>query len=87
MGACGNVSDGNVEKVIALPHGLMGTQSNGNPYCGKTVTITHNGKSTTATVADKCMGCTGNSIDLSNAAFLELDSFDIGRTTAEWYFN
>ena len=65
----------------------MGTQSNGNPYCGLTITIKCNGKTTTATVVDKCMGCEGNSIDVSNAAFLELDSLDVGRTTAEWYFN
>lgn len=67
----------------------MGTQSNGNPYCGKTITIQckATGKKTTATVVDKCMGCTGYSIDLSNAAFLELDDLSVGRTTADWWFN
>jgi hypothetical protein len=89
LGACGTTNDGNTEKVVALPHGLMGTQSNGNPYCGKTITIkcTRTGKTTTATVVDKCMGCTGYSIDLSNAAFLELDTLDVGRTKATWWFN
>lgn len=89
MGACGTVNDGNVERVVALPHGLMGTQSNGNPYCGQTITIrcAATGKHTTATVVDKCMGCVGDSIDLSNAAFLELDSLGVGRTTADWWFN
>ncbi|KAG4427411.1 hypothetical protein IFR05_017106 [Cadophora sp. M221] len=87
LGACGETTDGSVEKVIALPVGLMGAQSNGNPYCGKTVTIKKGSKTTTATVVDKCMGCEGNSIDLSNAAFLELAELSIGRTTAEWWFN
>ena len=87
LGACGETTDGSVEKVIALPFGLMGAQSNGNPYCGKTVTIKKGSKTTTATVVDKCMGCIGNSIDLSNAAFLELAELSVGRTTAEWWFN
>ena len=89
LGACGITSDGDTQNVVALPHGLMGTQSNGNPYCGKTITITctTTGKTTTATVVDKCMGCDNYSIDLSNAAFLELDDLAVGRTTATWYFN
>jgi hypothetical protein len=66
----------------------MGEQSNGNPYCGRTISITCDatGKSTTATVVDKCMGCMGYSIDLSPGAFDELDSESVGRTTAHWYF-
>ncbi|KAG4427801.1 hypothetical protein IFR05_016718 [Cadophora sp. M221] len=87
LGACGVTTDGSVEKVIALPVGLMGVQSNDNPYCGKTVTIRKGSKTTVATVVDKCMGCEGNSIDLSNAAFLELADLSVGRTTAEWWFN
>lgn len=88
LGACGGTNV-NSDKIVALPHGLMGTQSNGNPYCGKTITITCDatGKSTTATVVDKCMGCDGYSIDLSPGAFDELDSESVGRTTAHWYFN
>ncbi|CAL3967262.1 unnamed protein product [Diplocarpon coronariae] len=87
LGACGTTNDGSTEKVIALPHGMMGTQSNGNPYCGMTVTIKLGSKTVQATVVDKCMGCTGNSIDLSNAAFEELADFAVGRTQATWWFN
>jgi hypothetical protein len=89
LGACGITSDGDIQNVVALPHGLMGTKSNDNPYCGKTITITciATGKTTTATVVDKCMGCDGFSIDLSNAAFLDLDDLAVGRTNATWYFN
>jgi rare lipoprotein A (peptidoglycan hydrolase) len=67
----------------------MGPLSNDNPYCGKTITITctATGKTTTAVVVDKCMGCTGYAIDLSNAAFDELDSEAVGRTPGTWYFN
>ncbi len=89
LGACGLTTDGTVDKVVALPHDLMGPLSNDNPYCGKTITITctATGKTTTAVVVDKCMGCTGYAIDLSNAAFDELDSEAVGRTPGTWYFN
>jgi expansin (peptidoglycan-binding protein) len=67
----------------------MGPLSNTNPYCGKTITIkcSSTGKTTTATVVDKCMGCNDHAIDLSNAAFLDLDELAIGRTNATWWFN
>jgi len=89
LGACGLTTDGTVDKVVALPHALMGPLSNDNPYCGKTITIkcSSTGKTTTATVVDKCMGCEDYAIDLSNAAFGDLDDFAVGRTGATWYFN
>jgi hypothetical protein len=88
LGACGLTTNGDKEMVIALPHDLMGTQSNDNPYCSKTVTISYKGTSITAKVVDKCMGCTGYSIDLSNLAFSSLRiSFNQGRVTSIWYFN
>jgi hypothetical protein len=87
LGACG-ITSTNTDKVVALPHGLMGAQSNGNPYCGRTISITceATGKTATATVVDKCMGCDNYSIDLSPGVFDELDSESVGRTTATWYF-
>lgn len=36
---------------------MMGEISNGNPFCGRKVSITANGKTVTATAVDKCMGC------------------------------
>lgn len=85
LGACG-ITSTDTEKVVALPHGLMGTKSNDNPYCGRTIAIELNGKTTTATVVDKCMGCEGHSIDLSPAAFDVLADQAVGRTQANWYF-
>lgn len=88
LGACGLTSDGASENVVALPHEFMGTQSNGNPFCGKTVTIVYGKKTVQATVVDKCMGCVGRDLDLSNAAFDGLGIAEsVGRTTADWYFN
>ncbi|KAI9054130.1 hypothetical protein LZ554_001301 [Drepanopeziza brunnea f. sp. 'monogermtubi'] len=87
LGACGFTHDGNVDKVIALPHEMMGYQSNGNPFCGKTVTIKLGDKTVQAEVVDKCMGCKDRAIDLSIAAFKELADMAIGRTQAVWWFN
>jgi hypothetical protein len=91
LGACGWTNDGSTDRVVALPHEMMGLQSNGNKYCGKMITIMHNGKQTTAEIVDKCMGCVGQDLDLSDAAWLELESMDattdVGRTSLTWYFN
>lgn len=89
LGACGATNDGTVERIVALPHILMGALSNTNPYCGKTITIrcTSTGKTTTATVMDKCMGCENYAIDLSNRAFQDLEDLAVGRTGATWWFN
>lgn len=88
LGACGDTSDGSSENVVALAHEFMGELSNTNPYCGKTVTIEYNGVTVEATVVDKCMGCVGRDLDLSNHAFDALGIAEsVGRTTANWYFN
>jgi hypothetical protein len=88
LGACGITNDGSVDHIVALAHDFMGEQSNGNPFCGKTVTINHNGQTIQATVQDKCMGCVGRDLDLSNAAFDALGIAEsVGRTTADWFFN
>jgi hypothetical protein len=65
MGACGEDDTGKdeTENIVALSHLLMGTVSNGNPMCGKTITISSGGKTVVATVKDKCMGCAIDAID------------------------
>jgi len=87
LGACG-ITSTDTQNVVALPHAFMGEQSNGNPYCGRTIAIKceSTGKTSTATVVDKCMGCDGYSIDLSPAVFNDLASESVGRTQASWYF-
>lgn len=90
MGACGEDDSGkdNSANIVALSHLLMGTQSNGNPMCGKTITIYGNGKSTTALVHDKCMGCKLEDIDVSEKVYKELfGSLDSGRVSVSWSFN
>lgn len=91
LGACGGESVAGKDEevsIVALSHLLMGEESNNNPMCGKTITIKANGKTATATVADKCMGCAINDIDVSRKVFKEIwGSTDKGRTPVEWWFN
>lgn len=90
LGACGFDDSGkdDSENIAALSHLLMGTQSNGNPMCDQTITISANGKTATVTVRDKCMGCDKDDVDVSKAAFKELfGGLDEGRTQVEWWFN
>ncbi|CAM1500794.1 Fc.00g099560.m01.CDS01 [Cosmosporella sp. VM-42] len=90
LGACGDDDTGadNDLNIVALSHLLMGEQSNGNAMCGKTVTINANGKSTTATVRDKCMGCAENDIDVSEKVYKELwGDLETGRSECTWSFN
>ncbi|WYZ35195.1 hypothetical protein EsH8_I_001471 [Colletotrichum jinshuiense] len=77
LGACGWTDNDN-SMIVALSHIKMGTQSNGNPLCGRKVRIEAEGNSVEVTVTDKCMGCAENDIDVSPAVFQQLLG-DLGR--------
>ncbi|KAI9851469.1 MAG: hypothetical protein M1838_003544 [Thelocarpon superellum] len=85
LGACGQTSTPD-QAVVALSYELMGTQSNGNPFCGKSITIEYGGVTKTATVVDKCMGCEYGSVDLSTSLYNAF-GFDGRAHGAHWYFN
>lgn len=90
MGACGfdDSSKDLTDNIVAISKDQMGEQSNGNPLCGKTITITHEGKSVQATIRDKCMGCKSGEIDVSEKVFKEIfGSLDVGRSPVDWNFN
>lgn len=90
LGACGDDQTGmdNSENIVAISHLLMGTQSNGNPMCGQTITIHSNGKTAQATVTDKCMGCAEHDIDVSEKVFKALwGGLSGGREPVTWSFN
>jgi len=86
-GACGwTIQDS--DPTVALAHGIMGDQSNGNSWCGKKITILHNGATHTATVGDKCMGCDGESIDLTAGLWAIVAPDVDGRAhNVEWWVN
>lgn len=89
LGACSWTVDTNVDMQIALPFAFMGEASNDNPYCGRHLTL-HNPFqhiSASATVGDKCMGCQGRSIDLTNILFNAIVPGGDGRVSGiEWWF-
>jgi type IV secretory pathway VirB10-like protein len=90
LGACGFNDGGKdqTDNIVALSHLEMGEQSNGNPYCGKTISISANGKTIQAIVRDKCMGCEKDNIDVSEHAFKELfGDLGVGRSTVNWWYN
>ncbi|KIX08143.1 uncharacterized protein Z518_02799 [Rhinocladiella mackenziei CBS 650.93] len=91
LGACGWNVDSNSQMSIALPYAFMGTQSNGNPYCGRSVTLYNPDSGTTvqATVGDKCMGCVDRAIDCTNVLFSAItDGQGDGRMSGiEWWLN
>lgn len=91
LGACGWDVSSYGSNQIALPFAFMGTLSNSNPYCGKSVTIYNPATDNTAqaSVGDKCMGCTDRSIDLTHQLFDQLTNNDEtpGRfQDVQWWF-
>jgi hypothetical protein len=74
LGACGTNVDTSVDLAIALPFAFVGTLSNSNPYCGRSVTL-HNptsGTTVQAAVKDKCMGCINRAIDCTDILFNQI---------------
>lgn len=79
---CDTANDGLTENVVALSSAIMN-----EGYCGKTITVSYNGKTATGKVVDKCPGCSADSIDMSRALFGDLADLAVGRMTVKWWFN
>ncbi|KAI1357888.1 RlpA-like double-psi beta-barrel-protein domain-containing protein-containing protein [Xylaria arbuscula] len=79
LGACGETSSDS-ETVVAL------SPAQYDGACGKTITITKDGKTATAKVVDKCPACASGAIDVSSTVFKSLADMAVGRTTVEWSF-
>lgn len=88
MGACGEDDSGQdmSANIVAMSSAVMGSQSNGNPMCGKTIKVYNsaNGKSTTGIIRDKCPSCVKGSIDVSQKMFEELGDIADGRIEISW---
>lgn len=93
LGSCGDNVDTNVDYAVSLPHAFMeaveGANPNLNPYCGRTVTIVNpsSGKTASATVKDKCGGCEGYHIDLTDVLFADIAGCDGTCDGFQWYLN
>ncbi|KAK2756170.1 hypothetical protein FQN54_005578 [Arachnomyces sp. PD_36] len=87
LGSCGDYNNGEVDDIVALSHGLMGEKSYDNKHCNQQVMISYNGRHARGIVKDKCMGCVGESIDLSLHLFRQLADPGAGRLHGvEWHF-
>ncbi|KAF1960148.1 hypothetical protein CC80DRAFT_405363 [Byssothecium circinans] len=71
VGSCGKPI-ANTDMAVALASDLYGPSTydvaTGNPtnkWCGQKVAITYKGKTTTATILDRCDGCTNGGFDMS----------------------
>lgn len=83
LGSCGTTSSESDPVVALAPEQYA---SLGDDICGKSITINYGGKTATAKVLDKCMGCSADSIDVSPSIFSELASQDLGRVKVTWSF-
>ncbi|KAK7957244.1 uncharacterized protein PG986_006466 [Apiospora aurea] len=86
VGACGKpINNGDSTVAVAPKFFTYPGNTNQDPVCGKTITITYNGKSASAQVWDKCPGCGDNDIDATPDLFTRLvGSFDPGRVNVQW---
>ncbi|TGJ78492.1 hypothetical protein E0Z10_g10273 [Xylaria hypoxylon] len=79
LGYCGQTNGDNDEVVALSPGDVSGK-------CGKMIRITHDGKTATAKVVDKCAGCAAGAIDVSPVVFDKLANRDQGRVKVTWEF-
>lgn len=83
LGSCGTKNDAS-EMVVAVSHSKYDAKANGqnpndNPYCGKKLKVSYQGKSIEVKVVDRCPGCGENDLDLSPTAFKKLAPLGKGR--------
>ena len=85
LGACGKVNVA-TDFIVAMNIPQFGPGYPG-PNCGKTITITANGKTTKAKVMDKCPICPQGGLDLSRGLFNYFASLDVGVLSGTWSFD
>jgi hypothetical protein len=93
LGSCGETNTDS-DSIVALAEDMMlanwpsPNNPNANPLCGKSITISWQGKTATATIADTCPGCANGGLDLTPSLFQEFAPLSEGRLTGmTWSFN
>ncbi|KAI6005301.1 RlpA-like double-psi beta-barrel-protein domain-containing protein-containing protein [Pisolithus orientalis] len=93
LGACG-ITNTDSQLIAAVSWELFdaypgydGVNPNTNPVCGKQVTASYQGKSTTVTITDRCTGCSLTDLDFSPTAFSDLASESVGRIDISWVWS
>ncbi|KAJ8495048.1 hypothetical protein ONZ45_g13018 [Pleurotus djamor] len=85
LGSCGWFNKES-DFIVALNAAQYGSGYPG-PFCGKTITITCNGKSAVAKIADECPGCPVNGLDFSKGLFEYFADLGAGVLYGEWFFS
>ncbi|KAI1650949.1 RlpA-like double-psi beta-barrel-protein domain-containing protein-containing protein [Daldinia loculata] len=80
LGSCGETNT-ETDMVVALSPVQFTTDPQA---CGKKIQIHMGDATATATVVDKCPGCSADSIDVSPAVFQSLAPLTVGRAKVEW---
>ena len=84
-GACGTKINAATELLVAAPAALWTTPNpNNDPLCRKSIRVTHNGKTITVPIKDKCPSCASTKIDLSQPAFSRLANTSVGIINVTW---
>ncbi|KAJ7343649.1 RlpA-like double-psi beta-barrel-protein domain-containing protein-containing protein [Mycena albidolilacea] len=85
LGACGG-HNSDSDFIVALNEQTFG-YSYPSKYCNKKISMTYNGKTTTATIVDACPGCPAPyGLDLSPGLFSFFASEDAGVIYGDWHF-
>lgn len=90
LGSCGKTNSAS-DMIVAISHSLYDSKAtsdpNSNPFCGKKIKASYNGKSVVVTVVDRCTGCQHEDLDFSPAAFKEFAPTSEGRLKdVQWSF-
>ncbi|KAJ6582289.1 RlpA-like double-psi beta-barrel-protein domain-containing protein-containing protein, partial [Mycena capillaripes] len=85
LGACGGTNSDS-DFIVALNQDTFGT-AYPSKYCYKQITMTYNGKTTTATIVDSCPGCpSSGGLDLSPGLFSFFADESVGVIYGDWSF-
>ncbi|KAJ7940822.1 plant expansin [Mycena leptocephala] len=86
LGACGQWNTDS-DFIVAYNEASFG-YSYPSKYCGKSITMTYNGKTTNAKIMDACPGCPSpGGLDLSPGLFSFFASQDAGVIYGTWWFD
>ncbi|KAA8622381.1 DPBB-1 domain containing protein [Pyrenophora tritici-repentis] len=96
LGACGITNNDN-DPIVSISHGrfdenMVDGNPNHNKLCGRKIRAhrvderTGKEASIELTIADRCVGCAYNDIDVSPVYFDKMAAHDLGRVKVDWYF-
>ncbi|KAG0014666.1 hypothetical protein BGZ81_000321 [Podila clonocystis] len=76
------------DMIVALNADQMGAINGSGSKCGQKVRVSYGGKSQVLTIVDTCPSqyCDSGDLDLSQAAFKNFASKDVGEIQLEWSF-